>query len=503
MKLLSASQLQRVESASVQKQGITLTDLMDRAAWALFSEIKKQHSLKKTDFTLVCGPGNNGGDGLVLALMLLNTAANVKVYLLESGDYSSDNLYNQERVQKAGIELEKFSADSRLQFPENAVIIDALFGYGLNRPIDKSLGEIISQINAAPNKVISVDIPSGMFSDRLNGSQDPIVKAVKTLTFHSPKFSFFLPENEEYTGEFKILDIGLDREICENEPSVYFYTLPSSLKTFIKTRKKFSYKYKYGNVLLIAGSYGKIGAAVLAAKAAMRSGAGLVTVYLPKCGYTALQTAVPEAMVQTDFSEDKIIGFPDASDFDTIGIGPGLGTDPKTVNAFRQFLEESDLRSKKLIIDADGINILSQNPDLLERLPAYTILTPQDKELERLIGTWANSEERLLKASDFSKKHNLILVGKGPYSQVFSPENDIYFNSTGNAGMATAGSGDILTGMIAGMAAVGYSPIEAARISVWLHGKAGDRAAKKLGEESVIASDLIRNIPYAMKKLRT
>lgn len=501
MKLLSSSQFKTVEAASVSKQGITLTDLMDRAAWALFSEIDKKYSVKNRSFTIVCGPGNNGGDGLVLALMLINAGAEVKVYLLESGSYSPDNSYNQERVQNSGVDIEKFSGGRQLQFSDETLIVDALFGYGLNRPIGVKLAGIIEQLNSVPQKIISVDVPSGMFADHLNDPEDFIVKASLTLTFHAPKLSFFLPENEENIGEFTVLDIGLDKEICDDEYSRYYYTTEASLKPFLPSRKKFTYKYKYGNVLLIAGSYGKIGAAVLAGKAVLRSGAGLLTAYLPQCGYSIMQTALPEAMVQTDFSNDKIIGFPDASSYDTLAIGPGMGTDSKTAQAFRQFLEENDLSSKKMVIDADGLNILAKNPDLLEQLPSYTILTPQDKELERLIGPWRNSEDRLKKASDYAQKHHLVLVGKGPYSQVFSPKGYIYVNSTGNPGMATAGSGDVLTGIIAGMAAMGHSAVEAARMAVWLHGKAGDRAAKKLGEESVMASDLTRNIPYAIKKL--
>src|SRR5690606_6112358 len=281
----------------------------------------------------------------------------------------------------------------------------------------------------------------------------------------------------------------------QNQDSPFEYFSLDQVPHFHFTRSMFSHKYHYGNVLVVGGSYGKIGAALLTTKAVLRAGGGLVTTYLPKCGYEILQTSLPEAMVMTDFSEDKITAFPNVERFDTIAIGPGIGTDEKTALAFEQFLNENDLKEKKIIIDADGINLLSKHPDLIQKLPGHTILSPHDGELERLVGSWSDSFEKIKKASEFVKKHKLILISKGAYTQTYLPNGRIYFNSTGNAGMATAGSGDVLTGIIAGHLGKGFNPEAAALFGVFLHGFAGDEAVSQLGRESLISSDILNFLP--------
>jgi len=501
MKILNPEQLKIIENETVVKQNIELIDLMERAATAVFEQIKLKHRISNTDFVVFCGSGNNGGDGLVLSRLLKNGGSNPKVYLLKSENYSEDNLANQKRLKKTGVETIYFDEYTDFDFSNQPVVIDTLFGYGLNRPVEGGLKKIIDKINQSNCQIISVDLPSGMYCDRLNSADDSIVHSDICLTFDSPKLSMLLPENSKNIKDFQILDIGFDRNSIESQSTDFYYTDRASVSGLKKQRERFGYKYNYGNLLVVGGSRGKMGAVFFSAKAAMRCGAGLVTAYIPKDGSTILQSLLPEAMLMTDFSEDRIIGFPKINRFDTIAIGPGLGTDEKTEFGFEQFLSENEFKNKKLIIDADGINLLSQNKNLLRKLPKNTILTPHDKELERLIGGWNDSIEKINKIKNLTKEYGLIVVSKGAFSQIHTADGKIYFNSTGNPGMATAGSGDVLTGMIAGLLGRGYEPKEAAILGVYLHGLSGDLAVDEIGEESMIATDLIDFIPKAFQKI--
>ena len=501
MKILSPKQLKEVETKTITIQDIELINLMERAATSVVNWLKARLELDKSHFTIICGIGNNGGDGLALARLLADEKAQVKVYLQKNNTYSLDNLSNQKRLKDAKIPIEFYDAETQFEFPPYTLIIDAIFGYGLTRPIDPEWKPVIDQINKAQNTVISIDVPSGLFCNQLNSEADSVVESEVTLTFQTPKLAMLLPENEKYIREFDILDISLDWGSVESSDSPFqFFTL-DQVPHFQMGRTTFSHKYEFGNVLVIGGSYGKIGAALLTLKSVLRSGAGLVTAYVPKCGYDIVQTSFPESMAMTDFSEDKITAFPNVEKFDTIAIGPGIGTDEKTARAFEQFLEETDLADKKLIIDADGINLLSKNPDLIQKLPEKTILTPHDKELERLVGGWKDSFGKIKMVREFVEKYKLIVVSKGAFTQTFLPDGQIFFNSTGNPGMATAGSGDVLTGIIAGHLGKGFEPEAAVLFGVFFHGFCGDEAASQIGRESLIASDIINFIPTGFKKL--
>ena len=501
MKILSPKQLKEVETKTITIQDIELINLMERTATAVLNWFKARLEVNKSHFTIICGIGNNGGDGLALARLLAQEKSFVKVYLQKNNSYSLDNLSNQKKLKDAKVPIEFYDKNTQLEFPPYTIIIDAIFGYGLNRPIGEEWKPIINQINKPQNTVVSIDMPSGLFCNQLNSEEDPVVESEITLTFQTPKLAMLFPENQKYIKEFDILDISLDWESVQNQDSPFEYFSLDQVPHFHFTRPMFSHKYHYGNVLVVGGSYGKIGAALLTTKAVLRAGGGLVTTYLPKCGYEILQTSLPEAMVMTDFSEDKITAFPNVERFDTIAIGPGIGTDEKTALAFEQFLNENDLKEKKIIIDADGINLLSKHPDLIQKLPGHTILSPHDGELERLVGSWSDSFEKIKKASEFVKEHKLILISKGAYTQTYLPNGRIYFNSTGNAGMATAGSGDVLTGIIAGHLGKGFNPEAAALFGVFLHGFAGDEAVSQLGRESLISSDILNFLPASFKKL--
>lgn len=501
MKILSPKQLREVETDTIEIQDIDLINLMERAATSVLQWLKSRLEVKENHFTIICGIGNNGGDGLALARLLSEEDAQVKVYLQENNTYSLDNLTNQKKLREAKIPIERFTDETQFDFPPYTIIIDCIFGYGLTRPIENSWKSVISQINKAPNTVISIDVPSGLYCDQINDEKDLIVKSEITLTFQTPKLALLLSDNREYVKDFEILDISLDLDSLENQPSDYNYISSDYIPDFYKERAKFSHKGDYGHALVIGGSYGKIGAALLTAKATLKSGAGMITSYVPECGYEIIQTSFPEAMALTDFSKDKITAFPKIEKYNVIAIGPGMGTNEKTMLAFEQFLNETDFQNKLLVIDADGINLLSQNSGLLEKLPANTILTPHSKELERLIGLWKNDYEKIERIKQFVQKHQLIVISKCAHTAIFIPSGEVYFNSTGNPGMATAGSGDALTGIIAGQIAKGFNPADAAIFGVYLHGLSGDLAKENLGEESLQASDIINNIPLAYKQL--
>lgn len=501
MKILTPQQLREVETQTIEAQDIDLINLMERSAMSILHWLKARLDLTQNHFTIICGIGNNGGDGLALARLLNEEKSNVKVYLQDNNSYSLDNLTNQKRLKNAKINVERFTDETKFEFLPYTIIVDCIFGYGLTRPIDEEWKSVINQVNAAQNTVISVDVPSGLFCNQINQENDIVVKSEITLTFQTPKLGLLLSDNQEYVKDFEILDISLDTQSIQNQKSKYFYLSNEFIPHFHKARSKFSHKGNYGHALIIGGSHGKIGANILASKSILKSGAGLVTSYIPKCGYEIIQTSFPEAMVLTDFSEDKITQFPTIEKFNAIAIGLGMGTDEKTLRAFEQFLNETDLKEKTFVLDADAINLLAQNNELIKKLSQYTILTPHIGELKRLIGEWKDDYERIEKTKEFSQKYKLIVISKSAHTAIFSPDGEVYFNSTGNPGMATAGSGDVLTGIITAQIAKGFEALDAALFGVYLHGLAGDLAKEHLGEESLIASDIINYIPLAYKQL--
>lgn len=500
MKIFNPNQLKQIEKETVTIQQISMNDLMERAANTVFNSIRNEFKFSETSFVILCGVGNNGGDGLALARLLKENGSKPTVYLLKSNNYSEDNLINQNRLEDSGVEIQIFDENTNIEFPKNSVVIDAIMGYGLSRPLEGNLKFMIDKINNSGRKVISIDLASGMFCDKLNSEGDSIVKCDECLTFDSPKFSMLLQENHTNLKNFKILDIGFDKGAVEKQPSDYYFIDSEMIFELKKERNRFTYKYNFGNILLVGGSYGKMGAIQLEARAAMRCGGGLVTAYIPKCGYSIIQSTVPEALVVTDSTEELIIGFPNIDKFNAIAVGPGLGTDDRTAYGFEQFLSENDFSEKKIIIDADGINLISKFKTLLKILPENAIITPHDKELERLIGSWQNTYEKFEKIKELTEEFKIIVVSKGAFTQIHLPDGKVYFNSTGNPGMATAGSGDVLTGMIAGLMGRGYTPKEATIVGIYLHGLSGDLAVAKVGEESLIAPDMVKFIPKALKK---
>lgn len=488
MKIFSLDQLRQADKYTMERQNISSNQLMERAGKVAFEWIQNQLGQSKVRIHVFCGVGNNGGDGLVIARYLLERSYNVSVYVVNFSDHrSEDFLTNYDRIKNAFEWPQLLDENSELpEISPNEIVIDAIFGIGLNRPPSDWVSKLIDHINRTKTFVLSIDIPSGLYVDKAT-TEGGIVEADYTLSFQFPKLVFTLPGTGKYSRYWQVLNIGLDPNfISQQNPLAVFVDKYEALQRY-KPRDKFSHKGTFGHALVIGGSYGKIGAILMCSEAALHSGAGLVSVFTPKCGYQIIQSSFPEAMVITDSHQDHIQHIHYEIDPAVIGIGPGMGTYNKTVEAFVNFIKNN---SSPLVIDADGLNILSQHPELLPYLKGNAILTPHPKELERLIGPWENDFEMLKKMKEFSRAHQLVLLVKGAHTIIVF-EDQMYVNSTGNPGMATAGSGDVLTGLICGLVAQGYSLVDATVLGVYIHGRAGDIAVLRSGVEALTATDLI------------
>lgn len=480
MKIFTAKQIQALDAYTIQHEPISSIDLMERASRGLFNWISGFYPAK-TSFAIFCGPGNNGGDGLAVARLLYKHGFKVQCYLIASENYSADNLINQKRY-KQFCTLHTIATPQDLPTIDATCVIDALFGSGLSKPLEGVYAAVIEHINASNKEIIALDIASGLLANHPSSSTC-IVKPTFTLSLELPKLAFMLPENYTFVGEWKIIPIDLHPKGIETEDTPFYYT---STNTCTATRSKFAHKGNFGHALLIAGSYGKMGAAVLASKACLRTGVGLLTAHVPKSGYPIMQISLPEAMTSVDKHDDCFSSALPLDAYSAIGIGPGLGTSTETQKALENLLQNIN---KPLVLDADALNCISLKKELLLLLPPNTILTPHPKEFERLVGTWTNDYEKLALLQDFCKKHHLITVLKGAHTAVCLPNGEIHFNATGNPAMATAGSGDVLTGIILAYLAQGLTPTKAAIQGVFNHGVAGDNAAKN--QNTIIASDII------------
>ncbi len=501
MKVFNTEQIKAIDHYTVQQEQITSLQLMERAAKSFVIQFEKDIPDKKTPVCVFCGNGDNGGDGLAIARLLLAKSRTVKVFIFPGNKKSPDCLKNLKRLQthyKSHIQILKNVSQLEKINPDT-IIIDCIFGTGLRDTLTQEtlFYKAVECINNRFNHIISVDIPSGLPADRTTDGIS--ITANKTYSFQFPKLAFFLPENEKYVGDFQILNIGLKREIIEKTKTPYFFTTLENAHKIIKSRKKFSHKGSLGHALLVVGSYGKAGAAILSAKGCMRSGVGLTTAHIPETAYSILQSSIPEVMCDVDKNKNYITEIPIDDKYSVYGIGPGIGTDKKTSDALQEFLGHNN---KPIILDADAINILSKRKKLLGMLPKSTILTPHPKEFERLVGRWDNDSERLTLQREFSKKHHLIIVLKGAHTSISDPDGNIYFNSTGNSGMATAGTGDVLTGIITGLLAQHYTPLNSAILGVYIHGLAADLSLSTQSEESLIASDITNHMGMAFKQIR-
>ncbi|MFA9390902.1 MAG: NAD(P)H-hydrate dehydratase [Prolixibacteraceae bacterium] len=503
MKLFKTSQITEIDQYTIANEPIADIDLMERAALTVVNYLVNETDASG-ELMVFCGPGNNGGDGLAVARLLadVENRFSVKVFFLHfNRDLKGSPAINLDRLKNQNLVEVCFLTDENDLPPINSdsLIIDALFGSGLNRPLEGFPAKVIHHLNQSGAVLLSIDIPSGLMGeDNTKNIDGNIIRAHKTITFQFPKLSFLFPENECYVGDWEVTNIGLHPDVLRNTPTSYFFTTNIEAKKLIKTRTKFSHKGTFGHALLIAGTYGKMGAAVLASRACLRSGVGLLTTHIPHSALSILQTAVPEAMTSIDDSDLMFTAIEQTKNYSAIAIGPGIGTKVNTKRGLKVLLQN---HNDPMILDADALNILGENKDWLELLPHHSILTPHPKEFERIAGVSINGYQRMQLAINFAQQYKVILVVKGANTMVINPLGEVWFNSTGNPGMASAGSGDALSGILLGLLAQGYPPFDAARLGVYVHGLAGDIAAARRGYESLIASDLIENMGEAFKLL--
>lgn len=508
MKILSAAQTHEIDTATIQNEPVDAIDLMERAAAAFTNEFITMFQDRSKPVYIFCGPGNNGGDGLAIARLLLDYQYEVHIFTVHAQGKGSDEFkVNLERLQERGHTVQNIEDTGIMpMILEQAIVVDGLFGSGLSRKVEGVFAQVITQINQNKATVVAIDIPSGLYADQAIAEGDPVIQADYTFTFQMPKLAFLLPHNEPFVGTWKALDIGLYQQAIDKAATDYYYVEPSLVKSFRKKRKLFSHKGNYGKTMIIAGSYGKMGAGVLCARACLKSGVGLLTVHVPECGYEIMQIANPEAMTTTDqhqfiFTALEQEGSTALDQYDVVGVGPGIGTAEETVEALKNLLKEAKKRSMRMVLDADALNICGKHQELLKELPENSILTPHPKEFERLTEKAENDFHRLELLQYFTRKYRVYVTLKGSRTAIGTPEGKIYFNSTGNPGMATGGTGDVLTGVLTAMIAQKYDSGDAAILGVYLHGLAGDLAADVLSQEAMTASDLIAHLGKAFKTL--
>jgi len=495
-KIFSSDQIKKADQFTIENEPITSVDLMERAGIRLAEAVK---DVFKTldEFVIFAGPGNNGGDGLVIARWLIDHQQKVSVYILQTDKYSEEFKINLDRLIKLGIDPIYLSTHEQIQdlrFSEFVIFIDALYGNGLSRELDGMAANLVQFINGSSNFVVAIDLPSGLSSDAGHSStRENTVVADYTLTIQFPKLSFFFSENELFVGEWKIINIDLDKKFIEKENTSHYCLDEVMMRDMIKPRSAFSHKGTFGHALIIAGSKGKIGASILSGLATLRTGCGLLTMQIPAGGVDAVHSSLPETMVIADSNEDYITDqVKDVTKFNAIGFGPGVDKEKETAHVLKMLIQNA---SQPLVIDADGLNILSENLTWLQFTNGSTILTPHPGEFDRLTKKHSSGFERYQTQVEFSKKHGVYVVLKGHNTSITTPGGLTFFNTTGNNGMATGGSGDVLTGIITSLCAQGYSPLHASLLGVYLHGYAGDRAAEDESKTSLIASDIIEHIP--------
>ena len=496
MKILTAEQIRKIDAETIKREGIPSLELMKWAATAFYNWFIEKYPNKRLSLSVFAGVGNNGGDGMMIARLLHKSGYNVKIFIVEYSEfYTEDTAHNLRRLKADNVFHKRIVTEKEMpDLSACDLVIDGIFGTGLSREVSGMAAAVIQRINESGKPVISIDVPSGLFLDR---GTPFAVRATETITFQIPKLALYLPENQAYTGNVTIVPIGLNKVAIEEAESDTCLTEKGKIRAFLKPLPKFAHKGTEGHALIIGGSLGKTGSVCLATKAALKTGCGLVTACLPKCGVPVIQSNFPEAMAIADEGETHLTSILNDLHPDAIGIGMGMGQHAETQQALHDFLQSNDV---PLVIDADGLNILAQHREWLSLLPAKTILTPHPKELSRLIGEWGDDYEKIQKARLFAQQYDLVVVVKGAYSLIMDREH-LFLNSTGTPALATAGSGDVLTGMITSLLAQGYDPLQAARVGVYLHGLTAEIAVQHIHPRAFIASDIIDHIGKAYREL--
>ena len=503
MKIFTSAQIHELDRYTIEHEPIRSVDLMERAAKAITHAITEEWTTH-TPVVVFAGPGNNGGDALAVARLLINEGYKVKTYLFNITNHLSDDcVTNRQRLLDGKHAKDFIEVTAKFDPPEltaDMLVVDGLFGSGLNKPLAGGFASLVKYINQNPAKVVSIDVPSGLMSeDNTYNVRANIIHAYLTLTLHERKLSFLFGDAQQFIGKLKVLDIRLSPEYIQKTEAQYYVLEENDIRSRLLHREDFAHKGNMGNALIVAGSYGMAGAAVLATRACLRSGVGKVTVHTPRKNYDIMQISVPEAVLQMDHEETAFTEAVDTDGFDALGIGPGLGCQETTAIAMIAQIRRAQY---PIVADADALNILASHRAWMQQLPKGIIMTPHPKELDRLTGSPANADyERLHRTCELAKSLQAYIILKGHNSALCLPNGNVFFNPTGNSGMATAGSGDVLTGIITALLARGYHQQNACIVGMYLHGLAGDLAAKELGKESLVASDIIDHLPQAFQYL--
>lgn len=501
MKILNVSQLSDLDQYSCEVQNISSWQLMERAAGLAYDEIKKTLQEESKKFKILVGPGNNGGDGLAIAYFMAEDDFEVEVLLVNfTPNRSKDNQKNLDRLKsQSKSKVTEFVENSHLpKIDSEEVVIDAIFGVGLNRPMPDFVQKLTRHVNECSSKTFCLDVPSGMYLDRSPSDSESVFQADFTLTFQTPKLSLFLPDYANCIGEVKIIDIGLSQDHLEEISTEFNFVDLSYAKTLFQPRSRFSHKGTYGHALIVGGSQLMLGSVLLSSLSCMRSGVGKTSVMMPSRGHSSLLQNLPEAMLIENQSED-FISFKELNfQPDSVGIGVGIGTSKDALKALSLWLDNATC---PLVIDADALNLIAEHEGLQRQIPKKSILTPHPGELKRLIGEWKDDFKKLDKIKKLSHRLDVVILAKDAHSLCVY-KNEVYVNSTGNAGMSTAGSGDVLTGLIAGLLAQGYSSLGAAVFGMYIHGLAGDFASSKRSQEAMIASDIVKHLGDSFLKLK-
>lgn len=505
MKIFNTEDIRAIDRRTMETDGVSSLELIERVAQGVASEIASRWRPSKP-LLVFAGPGNNGADALAVARILAELGFSPAVYLLNIGGnkLSRDCRDCRDRLiaEAPGVAFKEVTG--KFTTPEinsSYLVIDGLYGTGLKGPLAGGFMLLVRYINESGATVVSIDVPSGMTGDLCADTVNRnIIHADLTLTVQFPRPAFFMRENAELIGEWKTIDINLNHDVIRSTPTGYHLVEGNEVKSLLRPRNPFSSKADYGSALIVAGSYGMMGAAVLAAQGALRAGAGKVTVHAPMCGYEILQSAVPEAMFTADSDKNKLVpgAIKPERDYSAIGVGCGIGTHDITVNALQQFLQS---RTRPVVLDADALNCIAKRPTMLSDIPVLSVITPHAGEFDRLFGESPTDEARLLKAIDVAHYHNISILLKGHYTALVRPDYKVYFNSTGTPAMATPGSGDVLTGLITALMAQGYKPEVSALLGAYIHGLAGELAAEIHGDYGVTAGDIAANIGIAIKNL--
>lgn len=506
MKILTNEDIRRIENRTLERQGISRTELIERVAGAVAAEVKAL-CRPENKLIVLAGWGNNGADAMETARVLAAEGYRPEIFFFNIGNRLSEECaeMRDRAMATPGITLHEITGNESFHWPEpepGTTIIDGLFGSGLNRPLPRTFQLLAHNINESGATVVSIDIPSGLFAE-WNGtaSRQDMLHATVTVAVEAPKLAFMFGDNADVVGNWKTIRIGYDNDAIRQAPFSFVLVDRSLARRFLEQRKPFSSKADYGSALIVAGSYGMMGAAILATRGALRSGAGKVTTFSCSQGNVILQTAVPSAMFKADKSPNYISNINFEDTYDAFGVGPGMGTNEDTANAFEKFVKAVAAAGKRMVVDADALNIIAKRPNILNYLPPLSILTPHAGEFDRIFGASANDEERLKKAIKSAEDYHIIIVLKGRYTAVIRPDGKVMFNSSGTPAMATPGCGDVLTGVICGLMASGMKSEYAAFVGPYVHGLAGEMAEKLHGQFGVTAEDIADNIGAAFRSI--